>query len=101
MPYSADTRRRWIGTVFLTVAAAMLIAGQTVLKPHLQQQAFIYYWLVCFLFTGLTLIVALLDLRAIRRRSRNEQKDLIKNTLLDLTDNEENDRSSGQKNGSD
>jgi hypothetical protein len=99
MPYSRDIRRRWIGVAFLTLAVGMLVAGQTVLKSHLQQTRFIYYWMVCFLFTGLTLAVALLDLRAVRRRSQAEQKKLLKSTLLDLVEDgaddapsEENDR---------
>jgi hypothetical protein len=62
----------------------MLIAGQTILKPRLHQQAFIYYWLTCFAFTGLTFITALLDLGSVRRRSRDEQKELIRKTLQDL-----------------
>ncbi|MDB6122541.1 MAG: hypothetical protein JWQ71_1534 [Pedosphaera sp.] len=88
MAYSRDIRRRLAGMVFLTIAAGMLIVGQTVLKPHLQQANFIFYWMVCFLFTGLTLVVALLDLRSIRRRSQDEQKRLIKSTLLDVVEDE-------------
>src|SRR4051794_30231515 len=90
MPYSRDVRRRWVGVVFLTIAAGMLVAGQTVLKSHLQQTQFIYYWMVCFLFTGLTLVVVLLDLRAIRRRSQAEQKNLLKNTMGNLMEDETN-----------
>ncbi|WP_150107348.1 hypothetical protein [Pedosphaera parvula] len=70
--------------IFLGITATMLIAGQTVLKSHLQQQAFIYYWLICFTFTALTFIAALIDLRSVRRRSREEQKDLLRKALLDL-----------------
>lgn len=77
-----EGRRRPVSIIFLIISAVMLIAGQTVLKPHLRQQAFIYYWLVCFVFNGLTLLAALMDFRAIRRRARAEQKDLIQTTLL-------------------
>ena len=47
----------------------MLILGMTVLKHRLQLQAFLYYWLICMLVTALTLVIALLDLRAVRLRS--------------------------------
>ncbi|HZQ46874.1 MAG TPA: hypothetical protein VFC07_07685 [Verrucomicrobiae bacterium] len=83
---SRDTRRRWFGAICLTAAAGMLILGQTVLKARLQQQAFVYYWLTCTLMTGLTLLVALLDLRAVRRRSQQEQNELVKNVLREITD---------------
>lgn len=86
MPWSSDTRRRWFGTICLAIASGMLILGQTVLKARLQQRAFIYYWLICTLFTGITLVVALLDLRAVRRRSQKEQSDLVRNVLRDITD---------------
>jgi hypothetical protein len=75
---------RRLSLVFLSITAIMLVAGQTILKPRLQQQAFIYYWLACFTFTGFTFIAALVDLGSVRRRSREEQKDLIRKTLQDL-----------------
>jgi hypothetical protein len=82
MSNPSEGRRRKISLALLIISAVMLIAGQTVLKPHLRQQAFVYYWSVCFLFNGLTLLAALLDFRAIRHRARAEQKELIKKTLL-------------------
>jgi membrane protein implicated in regulation of membrane protease activity len=78
------TVSRCLSLMFLCITVIMLIAGQTILKPHLHQQAYIYYWLTCFVFTGLTFIAALLDLRSVRRRSREEQKELIRKTLHNL-----------------
>lgn len=86
MSRSPDTRRRWFGSICLAVAAGMLILGQTALKARLQQRAFIYYWLICTLFTGMTLVVALLDMRVVRRRSQQEQSELVRNVLREIRD---------------
>jgi uncharacterized membrane protein YdcZ (DUF606 family) len=84
MSRSPDTCRRWFGSICLAVAAGMLILGQTAFKARLQQRAFIYYWLTCTLFTGVTLLIALLDMRAVRRRSQQEQSELVKNVLREI-----------------
>jgi hypothetical protein len=72
-----DARRRWFGVFFLIVASGMLIWGQTVLKPHLQGIGFVIYWLACMGFTALAMLTALLDIWAVRRRTREQQRDLI------------------------
>jgi hypothetical protein len=81
---SPDTRRRWFGSICLAVATGMLILGQTALKARLQQRTFIYYWLICALFTGITLVVAVLDMRAVRRRLQREQSELVRNVLREI-----------------
>jgi len=83
-----DTIRRWIGGVFLAASAGMLIVGQTVFSDRLHGKDFIYYWTVCVLFTGLTLFVGLMDMRAVRLRLRREQTKLIEETLQDIMDEE-------------
>jgi uncharacterized membrane protein len=77
MPAPADARRRWFGLFFLLIAGGMLIWGLTVLAGSLKGMAFVIYWLVCFAFTGLALLIALLDLFVVRHRQREEQRDLI------------------------
>ena len=62
----------------------MLVLGLTVLKNRLRLQTFLYYWLVCMLVTGLTLIIALLDLRTVRLRLQREQLDLLNRALLEI-----------------
>jgi biotin transporter BioY len=84
MALSRETRWRWYGGICLGVSVAMLVLGMTVLKNRLRPQAFLYYWLVCMLVTGLALIIALLDLRAVRLRLRREQMDLMQRTLLEI-----------------
>jgi amino acid transporter len=84
MVNSADVIRRWLVAIFLLIAFVMVVCGQTVLKSRLRQEAFLYYWAVCILFTGLTFITALVDLWIIRRRARRERRDLLKKTFSGL-----------------
>jgi len=62
----------------------MLILGMTVFKDRLRPQTFLYYWLICMLVTALTLVIALLDFRAVRLRSRREQAELLDRTLEEI-----------------
>src|SRR5437773_4366614 len=75
---AADARRRWFGVFFLIIAAGMLIWGQTILKPHLEGAGFVIYWLACMGFTALAMLSALLDVWAVRRRSRHQQRRLLR-----------------------
>jgi hypothetical protein len=81
---AATVRRRWFGALYLALAAGLLIWGQTVLKPYLQGPVFILYWLACFVLTGLSMLIALLDVRAMRRQTRQQQRDLVERTLLEI-----------------
>jgi hypothetical protein len=81
MSDSADALRRWLGLFCLAVAAGMLIWGQTILKPILEGVWYVIYWLICFFFTIAAIGIALLDVRAVRRRTREEQTELIRKTL--------------------
>ncbi len=85
---AADARRRWFGAFFLIIAVGMLIWGQTVLEPHLKGVGFLLYWFGCFLVTIFAIVIALLDVRAMRRYSREEQRDLIERTLKQADDSE-------------
>ena len=81
MALDATARRRWFGGLVLLAALAMLICGDTVLKEKLGMLAFFIYWVVCFALTGLAVMVAFLDVRALQRRIRQEQRDLFESTL--------------------
>jgi hypothetical protein len=65
----------------LGVALAMLVAGETVLKERLSPAATLAYSLICLSLTALAMVVAILDLRALRHRSRQQQRDLFEQTL--------------------
>jgi len=86
----ADVRRRWFGVFFLLIAAGMLIWGQTILKPYLEGMGFVLYWLACLAFTGLALLTALLDIWAVRRRTREQQRDLLHRIFDEAEANDEN-----------
>lgn len=84
MANSADALRRWLGAFCLAVAAGMLIWGQTILVPYLRGIGFLIYWGICFIFTIGAISIALLDVRAMRRRVREEQAALIQRTLEEI-----------------
>ncbi len=84
MPDPAEARRRWFGLFYLILAAGMLIWGQTLLRPRLRGMAFVAYWMACFVLTGLAIITAILDLRATRRRSTDERRQLLERTWKDI-----------------
>jgi len=88
---SADALRRWLGVFCLAVAAGMLIWGQTVLESHLRGRMFLIYWIVCFGFTIAAIVIALRDIRVLRRRTRQEQRKLVEATLEEV-DHERKDR---------
>ena len=84
MALDSIVRRRWVGGLALAGALAMLVGGETFLKGHLQPVAFLVYWLICFLFTGLAIVIAFLDARALQHRIRREQRDLFEATLRQI-----------------
>jgi hypothetical protein len=81
MGLDARARRRWFGGAALAAALGMLIAGETVLRGRLSAESFLLYWLVCFLLTGSAIFAAFLDVRALQREIRREQRDLLDVTL--------------------
>ena len=68
----------------------MLIWGQTILKPYLEGIGFVLYWLACLAFTGLALVTALLDIWAVRRRTREQHRDLLQRIFDEAESNKEN-----------
>ena len=84
MGLDATARRRWLGGVALVAALAMLISGETILKGRLKEIGFLVYWLVCFVFTGVAIVIAFLDARAVQSRTRREQRDLFETTLRQI-----------------
>ncbi|HIG31483.1 MAG TPA: hypothetical protein EYQ50_28215 [Verrucomicrobiales bacterium] len=99
MPDARDARRRWFGMLFLALAAAMLIWGQTMLKPVLDGVFFLLYWILCFIFTGSAVLTAIWDMRVIRGKAKEEQQELLRKTLKDFkkTDSESPDEENSRK----
>lgn len=65
----------------LAGAVVLLALGLTLLKGRLGPLGFVVYWLGCLALTCLAMITALLDLRAFRDRSRQDQERLMQNTI--------------------
>ena len=84
MALDTTARRRWFGAVILLVALAMLVGGETVFKERLGPIASLLYWMACLILTSLAIMVALLDVRALQRRTRQEQRDLLDATLKNI-----------------
>ncbi len=59
----------------------MLVMGRTFLWNRFTQIGFLVYWSVVFLLTCLAALMALIDLTIVRRRSRREQRELLRATL--------------------
>lgn len=84
MGLDATARRRWLGAFVLVAALGMLVAGETLLKGRLSALAFLIYWLICLAFTGVAILVAYVDARALRDHVRQQHHDLLQNTLKDI-----------------
>src|SRR5258706_9523229 len=84
MNNSVDALRRWLGMFCLAVASGMLIWGHTILEPHLKGLGFLIYWIVCFLFTMASIVIALLDVHAMLRNIRKERLELFRRALKDI-----------------
>ena len=84
MNNSVDALRRWLGMFCLAVASGMLIWGNTILAAHLNGLRFLIYWIVCFLFTIASIVIALLDVHAMLRNIRKERVELFRRALKDI-----------------
>jgi hypothetical protein len=84
MGTDTSSRRRWFGALTLIAAMLMLVAGETLLKGRLSGFSFVVYWLACFGLTGTAMAVAILDLRAIRQRTQNEQRLFLEKALKEI-----------------
>jgi len=80
----AKSRRRWFGAFCLLAAIVMLALGETALKGRFSALGFVAWWLACMAFTLLAIVAAVLDARALRRESRDEQRALVESTLLEI-----------------
>ena len=73
--------RRSLGGVCLVGAVAMLAAGDTKPTTGTNNLSFPIYWLTCFLLATVAMLMAVLDLFAVRREARREQRSLFQETL--------------------
>lgn len=81
MAANATQRLRLIGLVFLSIALLLAILGQSVLRPRLEGLVFLIYWITCLVALGLAVAIALLDILLVRHQARQEQIELLRQTL--------------------
>ncbi len=81
MPTSKDKRRRWFGSLYVILAAGMVLWGEIVFKSKLDGVTFLVYWTACFVLTGLAILSAILDIRAMRKEIVSRQKDILNKVL--------------------
>jgi hypothetical protein len=70
--------------IFLIIAVGMLILGETVLRSSLQKVPFILYWMGCFVFTGLAIVFAFLDVAGVQKQAREQQRELLEKTIQEI-----------------
>jgi hypothetical protein len=87
-----NSYRRW-SIWSLTASAVMLISGETLLRGHLGEIGFLFFWMACFGFTMLTMLMALLDLSSVQRRARKQQRELLEGTLEEIVHQREKHKS--------
>ncbi len=76
--------RRWLGVIALGLAVVMLTAGETLLQGKLSPAGFVIYWAVCFLVTGVAIVLALAEARAVARSARQQNRVLLESTLREI-----------------
>lgn len=84
MTNNADSRRRWLGMLFLTTSFAMVMWGQIVFQPHLSGVAFTLYWSACLGLSFMAAVIGILDVRAILRNLKAERAALLRRTVRDM-----------------
>lgn len=84
MPQDGTRRRRWIGGVSLGLAVVMVVAGERLVRGRISRGLELLYWLVCFVLTGVAIVVAMLDFRALKARIMSEHRDLVEKTLKEI-----------------
>lgn len=83
---ASDLRRRWWGTFFLIGSLAMLLWGVTGLRGQLSGESFLYYWLGCISVTAVAFMIAMADFWIIRRRARQERREMVRELLKDTSE---------------
>ncbi len=81
---NAKLLRRATGSLCLVGAVVMLAVGETHLAPGNSHLGFLLYWLGCFALAIAAMIVAILDLFAVRSEARQAQRSLFEETLVKI-----------------
>jgi hypothetical protein len=73
---------RVLGTIFLTVCAAMFVLGLTIWEEELRGPMFAIYWSWCFLLAVITIFIALWDMVLVRRTFRRQRRELFRQEFM-------------------
>jgi len=84
MDSNTGIRHRKRGMTFLIISVLMLILGETLLRSSLGKVPFILYWMVCFVFTGMAILFAFLDVAGVQRQAREQQRELLEKTIHEI-----------------
>ncbi len=84
MAMTGSDWRRWLGVVALAVAVVMLTTGETLLKGRMSPTVFVIYWALCFIVTGIAIVIALAEVRAVQRNARAQHRELFESTLREI-----------------
>ena len=84
MDSNTGIRHRKRGMTFLIISLVMLLLGETVLRSSLGKIPFILYWMVCFVFTGMAILFAFLDVAGVQRQAREQQRELLDKTIREI-----------------
>ena len=76
--------RRRAGLIFLLLAGVMLVLGLTILGKVLQGLGFLAYWLGCLALTLTAMLMAIREMRDIRRQNREEKVGLFEKAFDDV-----------------
>ena len=84
MDSEIGVRHRKRGLIFLIISVVMLVLGETLLRSSLAKVPFLIYWTVCFIFTGLAIVFAFLDVFGVQRQAREQQRELLEKTIREI-----------------
>ena len=79
---------RYVGAVFLSTCAVMLVLGLTTLQERLHGLQIVRYWTWCFLLALASIICALSDAILVRRAFKRTRRQLFHEQFMsdELTD---------------
>lgn len=84
MESNTNIPHRKRGLTFLIISVVMLVLGETVLRSSLGKVPFLIYWMGCFVFTGMAILFAFLDVAGVQRQAREQQRELLEKTIHEI-----------------
>ena len=72
------------GAACLVAALIMLAGGDTKPTPNTNQRWYLVYWAGCILLAATAMVTAILDLGAVRREARREQRELLEKAFREI-----------------